>query len=120
MDYSMENAEVVRDFRTRWRFNYKQLFTFPADIEYEAEKAPDAQLRCDVNLEISGFEANKVTLLAEDDELDGKIYHLGFDPKFQQYSFDQERGSLIIQDTSKKLGKYCCVITPVWTVSKSY
>lgn len=113
MDYSMENAEVVRDFRTRWGFNYKQLITFQADVEYEAEKAPDTQLQCDINLELSGFEANKLTLVVDDDELDGEVYHLGFAPKFQKYAFDPERGSLIIQATSQKLGKYRCVITPI-------
>lgn len=114
----MNNLSEVLKFISYWKTNHRfeELWnvnnSFEANIIYEFDqKLIDGVTT--VRVELSGFDNGKVSLY-ERCPFTSKIFHLEFNPKFQNYKFDKEDRILMIEGSSSMMhGAYKVTINPL-------
>ena len=104
----MENFKAIRDFREAWARNdlgdVRQTgrFRIWAKVSYHSPKI-DEQDRTHVTIHFDGYDQGAIDI-EETSDLSAQDFHLRFTTDWQQYTFDSDNDTLVVEGSSEKMG----------------
>lgn len=112
-----KNFSAIYEFVEYWRTGGKLKVNPLGNCKVTAQITYDSNLgtqifQTKVSITRKGYDDGKIAL-DETSEIVAEDYHLDFSAKFQTVSFNKKTKSLIIKDSSAKMGKYQVDIMPV-------